>query len=290
MVRLLQMITRLAAQLPLDSALKVGRGLGWLFGSVMRYHRTDAFDALRRGFPEKSEDEIADIVQKMYANLGMNVMELCRLLAGRADYPGDLIRYEGTEHVAAVRGRGNGMLGLSAHTGNWELICGASPECVRPLTIIAKSFRSKTFSAFWAGARERFGLKMLPPHNSYRECLRTLRRNEVIGFMLDQNMIASEGVFVNFFGRPACTTPGLAYLSAHAQAPVVPVFMVRDGERRHRCIFHAPIEPPPNRDPETIREFTQNYTSIIERMIRERPDQWIWIHRRWKTQPKAVQG
>lgn len=285
MVHVLEVITRWLAAMPLDRALKVGRGLGWVFGSVMRYHRADAFDALEQSFPEMKPHERRAVVRAMYANLGMNIMELCRVLAGRPDYPGNLISYEGTEHIEAVRKRGKGVLVLSAHTGNWELMCAAAPDCVRPLTIIAKDFRSKTFSGFWAHARRRFGLSILPPHNSYRECLRVLRRNEVLGFMLDQNMIVTEGIFVDFFGRPACTTPGLAYLSAHAQAPVVPVFMVREGERRHRCVFQRPIDPPPDRDPATIHAYTQQYTTVIERMIRERPDQWIWIHRRWKTLP-----
>ncbi len=282
MVGILQGAAGLLARIPLEHALRIGRGLGWFYGTVIRYHRRDAFAALR-------QSEIRSIVRAMYRHLGMNVMELCRLVAGRADYPGPLVSYDGVENLRAARAQGKGVLALSAHMGNWELICAAAPPEARPLTIIAKNFRNRTFTEFWGRARARFGLSVLPPHGSYRDCLRTLRRNEVIGFMLDQNMIRTEGVFVDFFDRPACTTPGLAYLSAQAQAPVVPVFMIREGEQKHRCVFEAPVEPPPDRRPETIQDYTQRYTRIIENMIRRHPDQWVWIHRRWRTVPSDSQ-
>jgi KDO2-lipid IV(A) lauroyltransferase len=105
--------------------------------------------------------------------------------------------------------------------------------------------------------------------------------------MLDQNMTRTEGVFVDFFGRPACTTPGLAYLAAQSQAPVVPIFLLRNPDHRHTFRVLPVIDPPPDRQPDTMREYTQRYTAVLEGVIREHPDQWIWIHRRWRTQPAS---
>jgi KDO2-lipid IV(A) lauroyltransferase len=139
---------------------------------------------------------------------------------------------------------------------------------------------------FWMNARSRFGLKFVPAHNSYRQCLSALRKNEIIAFVLDQNMIDTEGIFVDFFGKKACTSPGLAYMSAQSGAAVVPVFMIRLENGRHLIKAAAPIPPPPDRKPETIHAYTQLYTKVIEDVVREYPAQWTWIHRRWRTTPK----
>jgi KDO2-lipid IV(A) lauroyltransferase len=277
--------------MPLPAALTVGRGIGWFYGSVMRYHRADAREALALSLPERSPSERRRILRRMYAHLGMNAVELCRLTMTR---PEDLIRqirWEGEEHAPGVLARGKGALALSAHLGNWDLLCALSPKLGYPLTIITKEIRNRGINQWWMDVRQRFGLRFVPAHNSYRTCLAELRHNGVIGFILDQNMTYDEGLFVEFFGRPACTTPGLAYLSAHSGAPVVPVFTLREPEPGvHRVRILPPIEPPPDRKPETILAFTQRYTRIIEGMIRQYPEQWIWIHRRWRTQPGIAMG
>lgn len=285
MARFLKALAFLFARLPLPMALAVGRGLGWVYGSVIRYHRRDAFEALRRSFPDKPEAEIRSIVSRMYAGFGMNVMELMRLVDARGGYPGPLVETEGAEHMAAGLARGKGVIVLSAHTGNWDLLCTAAPAWGYPLTIITKNIKNKAINDVWMEIRSRYGLKFVPAHNSYRTCLTALRKNEIVGFILDQNMIRTEGIFVDFFGKPACTTPGLAYMAAQSGAPVLPVFMVRRPGGRHLVKALPLIEPPPNREPETIREHTQNYTRVIEQHIREHPEQWIWLHRRWRTTP-----
>lgn len=285
MKRILKGIAFAMGRLPLPTALAVGRGLGWIYGSVVRYHRRDALEALKRSFPEKSDSEIRDLARRMYANLGMNLMELFRLADPRSGYPGSLVETEGAEHMAAAQARGKGVIVLSAHVGNWDLLCTAAPTWGYPLTIITKVIKNKALNELWMEIRSRYGLKFVPAHNSYRACLSALRKNEIVGFVLDQNMIDKEGIFVDFFGKPACTSPGLAYMSAQSGAPVVPSFMVRKPKGRHLVKFLPLIEPPPDRKPETIRDYTQRYTKVIEDVVREYPDQWIWLHRRWKTQP-----
>ncbi len=280
---ILKVVAFAFARLPLSVALGIGRGLGWIYGSAVRYHRRDALDALQRSFPEKSTAEIRDIADRMYANLGMNVMELFRLIDARGGYPGSLVETEGAEHMTEGLARGKGVIVLSAHTGNWDLLCTAAPAWGYPLTIITKRIKNKAINDVWMDIRSRYGLKFVPAHNSYRTCLTALRKNEIIGFILDQNMIRTEGIFVDYFGKPACTTPGLAYMSAQSGAPVLPVFMVRKPGGRHLVKALPLLEPPPDRKPETIHEHTQKYTRIIEDVVRENPDQWIWLHRRWRT-------
>lgn len=284
---ILKSLTRYFSWLSLPSALALGRGLGWIFGSVLRHRRKDAAEALRLSFPEKSGRERTDILNRMYKNLGMNLVEEFRLPSVTKTYLEGNILWENEAYSHSVLEGGKGLLVLSAHLGNFDLLCTFAPKFDFPTTVITKSIKNSTINQQWMEARSRFGLKFVPAHNSYRQCLSALRKNEIIAFVLDQNMIDTEGVFVDFFGRKACTSPGLAYMSAQSGAAVVPVFMIRLDNGRHLIKAFPPIPPPPDRRPETIHTYTQLYTRTIEDIIREYPDQWIWIHRRWKTVQKA---
>ena len=282
---LLRALIRIASSLSLHSDLKLGCVLGWIYGSVISYHRKDALDALARAFPEKSERERRQILDRMYRNLGMNLLETMRFPSRTDEQLKALIRVEGEDIVKELLGRGKGLIFLSAHIGNWDLMCTIAPRFGYPLTIITKDIKNKAVNELWMDIRQRFGLRFVPAHNSYRQCLTALKKNELVGFILDQNMIRTEGVFVDFFGKPACTTPGLAYMSAQSGAPVVPVFTIREKDGCHLIKVLPPIEPPPDRKPETAHEYTQKYTKAIEDVVRQYPDQWIWIHRRWRTVP-----
>ena len=287
---LLRAFTGFLSALPLSWALAVGRGVGWVYGNVVRYHRKDALDALRRAFPDKSLRDLQEIRARMYRNLGMNFVEVCRLPRTTEAHLDECVQWVGDDHLRNALARGKGAIALVAHLGNWDLLCTLTPRRGFPLTIITKDIKNPALNEFWMNLRLRYGLKYVPAHNSYRDCLRTLKKNEVIGFILDQNMTRDEGIFVDFFGRPACTSPGLAFMSAQSGAPVVPVRIVRVEDGRHEVHFLPPIDPPPDRKPETVREYTQKYTSVLEQIIRQYPDQWIWIHRRWRTVPPGAGG
>ena len=283
---LLKGLCKVFGMLPLPVALAIGRGMGWFFGSVIRHHRRDAEEALKRSLPEKSARERRQILERMYLNLGMNVAEDLRLTAASNAYLNNYISWEGDTHIHQVLAAGKGMLVLTGHMGSWDMLCSIAPKFNYPTTIITKNIKNRTINSVWMEIRNRFGLKFLPAHNSYRHCLSALRKNEIVGFAIDQNMINSEGIFVDFFGTPACTTPGLAFMSAQSGAAVVPVFMIRREQGRHLVKALPAIPPPPDRKPDTILKYTQMYTTVMEDIIRQYPDQWIWIHRRWKTTPK----
>ena len=273
------------ARIPLSAALAVGRGLGWFYGSVIRYHRRDALDALHRSYPEKSEREIQSIINRMYKNLGMNQVEILRLAGGAIDETNNRITIAGKEIVDQALQRGKGVMIMSAHFGNWDFLPMFTAKNYYPVTIISKDIKNKTINDVWMLTRKRFGVNIIPAHNSARDALRVLRRNELLGFIFDQNRPRDAGIFVDFFGRPACTSPGLAMLSAQVQAPVVPVFIHRTSDGNHVLQIFPMLEPPPDREAETVRKATQEYTKIIEDQIRQYPEQWIWLHRRWKTKP-----
>ncbi len=284
---LLKCLSKVFGALPLNQALALGSALGWFYGAVIRHHRRDATEALQRSLPEKSDDERKRLLNQVYRNLGMNAAEEMRMPTVTTAYLEDYVTWDNEAPLREVLAAGKGALALTAHVGNFDLLCTIAPKFNYPTTIITKVIKNKAINDWWMAARSRFGLKFVPAHNSYRQCLGALRKNEIVAFILDQNMIDTEGLFVDFFGKPACTSPGLAYMSAQSGAAVVPVFMIRLENGHHRVKVMAPILPPPDRKPETISHYTQLYTKIIEDVIREYPDQWIWVHRRWRTVPKT---
>ena len=156
------------------------------------------------------------------------------------------------------------------------------------MTIITKILKNPVINRLWGGLRRKAGLNVIPSHNAYRACVRALKQNGLVGFMLDQNRPSNHGVFVDFFGRPASTTPGLAFMSAQTGAPVIPAFMRRTPNGRHVLEVKPLLEPPPDRKPETLLAWTATYTKIIEAEVRRYPDQWLWLHKRWKSRPPAA--
>lgn len=274
--------------LPRRWALATGRGFGWVFGSVIRYRRREAMEAIRRSFPEKPDAEIRGIVNRMYANLGMNAVEVFRMPKLSEGELRDVLRWEGEERVRAALERGRGVVVLAAHIGNWEMLCTLTPRFGYGSATVAKEIKNRAVNAYLADIRKQFGLKVFPARHSARLCLMALKRNEMVGFILDQNMRRGQGIFVDFFGRPACTTPGLAHIAARSGAPVLPIFIVREGAGRHVVKVGSIMEPPADTEPGTIREHTQRCTRVIEDMIRAYPDQWIWLHRRWRTVPDPL--
>jgi len=276
---------RLFAVLPLSSALALGRFIGWVLGSVIRRRRGYVLHTLEMCLPEKTAAERASITDGMYRNLGVNTVEIARLAGGRTSDLDARMTVEGEEHVRQALAGGKGALILTAHLGNWDLLGMYTAKRGYPLTIISKVIKNEAINDLWMRLRKEFGVKIVPAHNSYRACLKVLKQNELLGFILDTNRPRDAGIFVDFFGRPASTTPGLAFMSAQSGAPVIPAFIHREGLDRHVIRVLPALPPPPDREEASIRQATQEYTRIVEEEIRRYPEQWLWIHKRWKTQP-----
>ena len=274
------------ACLPARWAQALGRGAGWVLAHGMRLRRTYVLEVLARSFPEKTPDEHREIYAAMCRHQALNLVEILRFAGGREEEIRARIEVSGEEVVKQALERGKGVLVLIAHFGNYDLMgLFASRLLGYPVTIITKTLKNQRLNELWWELRQKAGLKTLPSHNAYRACVRALRRNELVGFMLDQNRPSGQGVFVDFFGKPASTTPGLAMMSAQTGAPVVPVFMRRMPDGRHVLEARPVIEPPPDRKEETLRACTAAYTKIIEDEIRRDPAQWMWLHKRWKSRP-----
>ena len=277
-------LSGLCGRLSRRGARRVGVAVGFLLGTVLRIRRREVIAAIQRSLPEKTPTEARAIALGMYRHLGLLLIEFLRL----PSLDGEELEYEVTgdrmEKAIRLLEEKRGLIILTAHLGNFEWLAAMAALKGAPLAILAKKLKPKGLNDWWVQTRARTGTRILPIHRSYRQCRKVLATNGVLGFMLDQNRPAASGVFVEFFGRPASTSPGLAMLSARTGAPVLPAFIVRMPDGRHQVTVGDPL-PPPTTDRESIRAATQQYTAIMEAAIRQHPEQWFWLLRRWRTQP-----
>jgi len=280
----------LARALPRPAALALGRWLGLLGYGVVGKRRRIALGNLALAFPGMTQGERRRIARASFAHLGMNAAEfllLPRLTAGEA---GRLVKVEGEERLREALAKGKGALVLTAHLGNWDLLAGALALRGFPISLISKISHSGAVNDIWMGYRERLGIRIFAGRNMARGILGHLRQGGVVGFVLDQNALPGDGVFVPFFGRPACTLSSLAVIASRTGAPVIPIHAWREGDG-HRVLVGEAIEAPgvPQGD-EGVLIRTAAYSRWTEEVIRLHPGQWTWLHDRWKTRPPEAAG
>ncbi len=196
------------------------------------------------------------------------------------------IRYEGFEHYEAAMARGKGLLFATAHLGNWELSAFAHALMAAPMNVVVRPFDNPILDGIVESRRSLSGNALLSKRDFARQILQALRKNEAVGILMDINDASGGGIFVDFFGKPACTNPTFAKLAARSGAAVIPGFAVwSEAERRYILRFWPPVEITGDEAADTAR-----IQAAIERAVREYPDQWLWIHRRWKTRPPGEPG
>jgi KDO2-lipid IV(A) lauroyltransferase len=213
---------------------------------------------------------------------------LARVLCAVARLPGinrsnvhDWIRYDGYEHFERALALGKGVIFATGHLGNWELSAYAHALMSQPMSFVVRPLDNPLLDALATRLRQMSGNEVISRNAMLRPILRALHSNRAVGILADQNVSLGEGVFVDFFGHKACVDSGLARLAARTGAAVIPGFALwSDAERRFILKFYPPL-------PVTGDEIadTQSVQSALERAIRDYPDQWLWIHRRWKTRP-----
>ena len=287
MIALLKSLTWCMNTLPLRLLQGAGRGLGRAAFRLDRRHRDIALANLESAFgDEMSSEERAAIAVGLFETLGMNMMEFSRIPWLDKSSLRGYVTCEGLDNFRAAHEKGKGVIFITAHLGNWELMAAFYGLIGYPLDIVVRDLDNKGTDDFVRWTRTRSGNRVVPKEKSMRGLLRTLKKGGVVGILLDQNVTWSEGVFVNFFGKPACTNKGAALLAAASAAAVVPTFIVRKG-RRHRIIIgpEIPVVNTGKRSADGV-ENTFRFTKVIEEMVRRYPDQWFWVHQRWKSQPE----
>ncbi|HZR45561.1 MAG TPA: lysophospholipid acyltransferase family protein [Candidatus Manganitrophaceae bacterium] len=270
--------------LPVGLSLWTGAMLGRLFYVLDRRHREIALNNLASALGrEKSEKERKQIARGSFENLGRSVAEICRLQRAVSPDLQKRIEIEGWDHYRSALDQGKGVICLTAHFGNWELAPAALSFHDFQMYFVARALDNPYLNRMLNAWRERNGNRILNKKTASDEIVRLLRKGATVGFLLDQNTARKEAVFVDYFGMPAATHKGLAILALRTGAPVVPAFIIRQ-EERHKLIIEKPLEPVrTGRLQNDIYETTALFTKKIESYVRQYPDQWLWVHRRWKT-------
>ncbi len=271
-------------RLPRPLAAWLGRRVGDLGFAAVGSRRRLALANLRQAFPDLDEAARRRLCRRSYQHLGMTFAELCELLARPVDHFLARVTLDGLEHLkAAMTDHGRALL-LTAHLGNWELLTAASRLAGYGLAVVVRPLDSGPLNALAEQVRQRVGVELIDKRRALRPVLETLGRGHMVGILLDQNASRREGAFVPFFGRPASTSRAMAVLALRTGTPILPVFTRREAGGGHRVTIHAPLEVPAANDrEEAIVELTARCTAVIEAAIRETPDQWLWIHNRWRT-------
>jgi KDO2-lipid IV(A) lauroyltransferase len=254
-----------------------------------RRHREIARANLAACFPEKGPAWAARTARECYAHLGQVAAEipsLVRLPPGRIRERVRFAEPERLEEVREVLRRGGGLFFLTGHLGNWEWLSLAIGSEVGPNAIVARPLDWPPADRLVNSWRTSTGHEILPKASSARRILQALRRGRPVGVLLDQNVDWYDGVWVDFFGRPACTNKGLALLALHSRAPVYPIWCWRQADGGFEAHVGPRLELIETGDKTAdVWENTQLYTKTLEEIIRQRPEQWFWLHQRWKTKP-----
>jgi Kdo2-lipid IVA lauroyltransferase/acyltransferase len=271
--------------LPEGFALWVGRQLGIVMYYLDWEHRKVALQNLSLAFgQEKSASEIRGIARRTFQNLGMTTIEFFRIPKMDAETFKERVKIEGLEEALRLLEKKKGALLLIGHFGNWELMGLMSKVIGNPIMVIAKPMKkNKWVDQFITKIRNAGGLEVISSVKASRKVMKALSQNRVVGILIDQRAKRSEGVWADFFGRKAPTTPSLAVLAMKTSAPVLPVFMVRNGFQKHRLLIKEPLELIHTGDiKKDVDANTQLFNHTLESMIRQYPDQWFWVHRRWE--------
>jgi KDO2-lipid IV(A) lauroyltransferase len=249
--------------------------------------RRAATENLRLAFPDWDKKQRQAAIRGMVRQLGWMGAEFAQFPRYTKKNIDRIVLLDGFENFAVARERGKGVLFLTGHMSAWELAPFAQALFGNPLHFLARAIDNSRVDALVTRYRCLSGNAPIEKNQSARSVLKVLVGGGTVGILADHNTLLAEGVFVDFFGIPACTTAGLARFALHTDAAVVPGFLHWDAAlRKYRLCFEPAVELVRSGDDGTdIRENTQRFTRVIENQIRRHPDQWLWVHRRWKTRP-----
>src|SRR5580693_402729 len=244
---------------------------------------------LALAFPEKSEAERARILRGEFTSLGRQLAELCQFPRYTLENIEQVVVYDGLENFERAYARGKGVLFLTAHFGGWELSAFAHSLHGHWLHVVMRPMDNPYLDRLLQSYRTMHGNKVVPKDDFVRGLLAAMRAGETVGILMDTNMTPPQGVFVDFFGIPACTASGLARIALRTDAAVVPGFTIWDPAlRKYRLRFDPAINlvRTGDDDADAVAN-TALFTKVIEDYVRRYPDQWLWVHRRWKTRPEG---
>jgi KDO2-lipid IV(A) lauroyltransferase len=272
--------------LPRPFCLAAGGTVGRVAFHLDKRHRAIALSNLKLALgKERTPDELGRLAEASFARIGRTAADILKI----SHYPlkkiQDLVSIEGRDHLEKAREGKRGVLLFTAHFGNWEMGT-AAVSGIAPFRVIARDLDNPLLEKELERLRAKLGAGVISKFGAARPVLRALARNEIVATLIDQNVLRSEAVFVDFFGIRAATTPSLATFHLRTGAPLLPVFVHSRPGGKYVLRILEPVRVSSGDGPEAdVLKITRVCTKIIEQEIRGRPDHWLWIHKRWNTRP-----
>jgi len=281
------LLVRVLALMPVSAARAFGIALGQTVYLLHGRLRRVGLRNLQFAFPEMPPAERRRILRRVFTSLGRQFGVFCRLPRYNRENISRLAVYDGFENFERAQVRGRGVLFLTAHFGGWEVGSFMHALHGHPLHILVRALDNPYLDRLVTRYRTLSSNRTIPKEDFARGMLAALRAGETVGILMDQNMLPGQGVFVDFFGIPACTSTLMARMALRTDAAVVPAFCLWDSAlRRYRVRFEPALTTIHTGNEETdIEANTAAYTKVIEDYARRYPEQWLWVHRRWKTRP-----
>jgi KDO2-lipid IV(A) lauroyltransferase len=273
--------------LPRVLSFRVGEVIGDVMFQAMPRRRAIGYKNLNIAFgDELSPQAKTQILRSTFRNLGKSLAEVIHFPRMNKAYLQEKIRIVGQEHYHEARAKGKGVIYLAAHIGNWEMTSHVQSAAGYPMHIVVRPLDNGYLDRVLSRLRTLHGNTVLARGNGLKLIMTALKKKETVGILMDQNTLKSRGIFVDFFGTPACTVPVIPLLALRLEVPVIPAFLVRTGFDTHTLYIHEELEMVRTGDSQKdIAVNTALCNKTIEKVIRQYPDQWFWIHNRWKNQP-----
>jgi len=280
------------ALLPRSWGRAIGRGCGLLFYGISKRHRTIALANLDLAFGDtKRPAERARLARASFAHAGMILADAAYFRRAARQPLERLAIFEGLEHLRQASAAGRGVLVFSGHFGHWELVALLQARIGVPFTMVVRPLENRRLNDFLSRTRALTGNEVIAKYDAARGVLRALRRGRAVALLIDQNVRGEGGLFVDFFGRPASTTPALATFALKCGAPMVPVFSYPRPDGRLLIRYGPPLKAERcGAIGDDILSITRQCTALLEAEIRRHPEFWLWMHNRWRTRPPAAPG
>ncbi|WDP85539.1 MAG: lysophospholipid acyltransferase family protein [Desulfobacter sp.] len=282
--RLLKLIVQLIGWIPRPISRAFSNFLGRLWYQIDKRHRTVVQENISHAFGfSQDSPQVRNMTRQIFKNIIGILFEIGWAYNLKEEKFPRYFIFKGYENLESALAKKRGVLALTCHMGNWELLCQAISQTGLKNAILYRKMDFQPLERFMLEIRQRYGTRLIALKGASRKIDGLLAQGQVVGTLLDQNVDWYEGCFVDFFGRPACTNRGVASLVMRTRAPVVPMFIRRENKRY--IIEFLPEVPLVLTGDQTkdLEINTQNYTSAVESMIRRCPEQWFWVHNRWKT-------
>jgi len=288
--KLIKLLVAILGLLPISILKFFSDSLGLIWYVVDKRHRNVVLENIKSAYPEEFSNKSVQqrFARKNFKHIAGILFEIIWSYSKKKEELFEFFSVKGIEHLEDAMEKEKGVLCLACHLGNFELLVPSIAEAgVKPYALYRK-LDFDPLERLVLEMRQRFGITMIPLRNASRKVDKVLRNNGVVGTLLDQNVDWYKGVFVDFFGRPACTNNGFAKLVLKTKAPVLPVFIMRkNGKHIMEILPEIPLEL--TGDPiKDIENNTQNYVAAVEAMVRRCPEQYFWVHNRWKTKPYCL--